>query len=282
MTGSIESRVPFAEYRASPGLSVSSLKELKRSPLHYRHRLENPLVSAPLTLGTAAHTATLEPERFGHQFAIWSRRSEKTGNLCPRNGQHWDAFQLENSDKSIITEDECSLALAIGHAVRSDPLAMRYLETGEPEVSMRWEMQGRQCRGRVDWFTRLDDEPYLVGLKTTRDCRLFVFGTQAARLEYALQWAWYFNGYTIIRGQKPKLIEIVVESAPPHAVAVYNIPDDIVLQGEEEYMRLLERLTQCEQHNDWPGPVTEEQVLTLPTWYYGVEDEDLTGLGLEE
>src|SRR5690242_14058178 len=91
MNGAIESRIPEAEYRALPGVSITRLKELKRSPKHYRYRLDHPRETAPLTLGGAAHVACLEPERFDRDFATWTRRTA-SGAMAPRKGQWWDAF----------------------------------------------------------------------------------------------------------------------------------------------------------------------------------------------
>lgn len=279
-SNAIYSRMPVEEYRAIEAVSITRLKELRRSALHYQYAIEHPKQTQPLRLGIAAHCATLEPERFSREFAIWSRRSETSGNLCPRNGQWWNAFVAENPGKTIITEDDCTPALALAAAVRADPVAAPYLESGEPEVAMTWEKWGRQCKGRVDWLTHKDGEPVLVGLKTARDCRPFIFGSQAAKLGYHLQWAFYFNGYACIKeGVRPRVVEIVVESAPPHAVIVYRIPDDVLLQGEEEFLQLIATLDRCERENDWPGPATEEQVLTLPSWVYQAED-DISDLGL--
>lgn len=291
MTGNIRSRVTAEEYQAVDAVNISRLKELKRSGLHYQHRLTTPITSPPLVLGTAAHCAVLEPERFSRQFAVWSRRSETTGNLCPRNGQHWEKFKADNAGKDVITEDECALALAIASAVRSDPCAAPYLATGEPEVVLEWELavedefrrrtRMQPCKGRVDWITHLDGQAYLVGLKSARDARPVIFGTAAARLSYHLQWAFYCDGYLAITGRLPKLREIVVESAAPHDVVVFDIPDDVVEQGRDEYRALLAHLRQCEERNEWLGVANAaEQVLTLPTWAYPAQD-DLTDLGLE-
>jgi hypothetical protein len=119
-----------------------------------------------------------------------------------------------------------------------------------------------------------------VGLKTARDVRPREFGNQVARLGYHLSWAYYLDGYTAITGRVPELREIVVESAPPYAVAVYRIEADVVLQGREEYFELVKILNECEANGEWPGPVRTEQVLTLPTWAYR-SDNDLAGLDLE-
>lgn len=279
LVSQIRSRVPWDAYAALPGCSITRIKELRRSPLHYRHRLLNPKQSPSLTLGRADHCAVLEPERYDTDHAVWSRRTS-SGKLAPRSGKYWDAFKAENGSREILTADQHAMAMTLQAAVRSNPDAMRYLASGDPEVTLEWPLLGRQCKGRVDWFTDIDG-PVTVGLKTARDCRPFQFGNQAARLGYHLQWAYYADGYKVITGVMPRVVEIVVEAEPPHAVGVYRVPDDILQQGFDDYMRLLELLAECERDGHWPGPVVGEQELTLPSWVYGETEDDLTDLGLE-
>jgi exodeoxyribonuclease VIII len=289
MNGKITSRMPALEYHVLPGINITSLKEMKRSPKHYQYRLLNPRSADKLTLGTAAHVATLEPERFAGQFAIWTRRSE-AGNLCPRKGQYWDAFVRENAGKTLITEGDLEKALAMAKAVRDDPLAARYLETGEPEVSMQWRLTSEsllrkpveiECRGRVDWLTRIDGEHHLIGLKTSTDCRPFIFGSQAARLGYHLQWAFYLDGYKAITGVTPTVKEIVVESAPPYDVVVNHITEDVLMQGRSEYEVLLRQWVDCHARKEWLGVAGGvEQIITLPTWTFDAQD-DIADLELE-
>ena len=276
MNAAIQSRIPAREYFALPAVSISHLKDLKRSPLHYRHYLTHSKETPAMVLGTAAHTAILEPERFAVDYVVWGRRTE-SGRMAPRTGKAWDAFAEEHASRIIITEDEYALAMGMRDAVRAMPAAMKYLEAGEPEVSMSWMLGGRTCKGRVDWFT----PPRLVGLKTAKDCRHFTFGAASAKLGYHLQWAFYHDGYAAIRGEEPSMVEIVVESAPPHAVAVYRIPNDIIEQGRAEYEDLLRLLDECEAADEWPGPCIDEEDLTLPSWVYE-RQEDISDLGLEE
>lgn len=284
---SFRSRVPWDEYKSLPGVSITRLKEMGRSPMHYLHRLTNPKESKPLTLGTAAHTAVLEPERFETQFAVWDERTE-SGNLRPRRSKDFDAFRDAHAGQTIITGYEHRLALAIAASVRSNADAMHYLATGEPEVTMQWEMGGQVCRGRVDWFTRVCPPlqpggalPHLVGLKTSRDCRHFAFGSQAAKLGYPLQWGFYYDGYKWIRESEARVVEIVVEPESPHAVAVYEIPQDIIDEGRDKYQNLMLRLAECESTGHFPGPQEHEEKLSLPSWYYGAAVDDLSELGLE-
>jgi hypothetical protein len=279
----IRSRVPYEEYAALPGVSITRLKELARSPKHYRHRLTHSLESAALTLGKAAHVAVLEPERFDRDHAVWGAvEAHKTeaGKVRPRNGKDFDAFVAANKGREILTIDERDDAMAIQRAVRGDETAMRYLASGDPEVTMQWATGAHRSKGRLDWLTKDEGFDVLVGLKTARDCRHFIFATAAAKLGYHLQWAYYLDGFTAITGRPAKVVEIVVESQPPHAVATFIITTDIIEQGRSEYVALLERLAECEGANEWPGPHVGEQHLTLPSWAYDRHD-GVDGLGLE-
>lgn len=276
----IESRMPRKDYDAIQAVNITRLKELRRSPQHYQWALTHRKESPAMTVGIATHVAVLEPERFVRDFAIWERRTD-AGAMAPRKGQYWDEFTTLHLGKTVLTRDEGLLAKNIAKAVRSDPLAMPYLESGEPEVTLEWEIDSRQCKGRVDWLTYSNFKQTIVGLKTARDCRHMIFGSQAAKLGYHLQWAFYHDAMQKLTGVAPPVIEIVVESEPPHAVAVYRIPNDVLDQGRDEYERLLAVLRECEDSGIWPGPNTFIEDLTLPTWAYDRLEDDIGDLGLE-
>lgn len=278
--------VPAVRYHASPGLNISRLKRLAKSPQHFQHVPTSKDQIVPMRLGTTAHCAVLEPARFANDYVIWNRISD-AGNLCPRKGQYWDKFEAEAlaAGKTVAMPDEYNHALAIQHAVRSDKWAMKYLTRGAAEVSMRWSMRGRVCKGRADWLGMVDGKPHIVGLKTAEDAALYRFSSAAARYGYHLQWAWYHDGYDLIRHVRPVMKEIVVESKPPYSVVVYDIPDEVLEIGREEYTRLLDLLADCERANDWPGPSMGREVMfSLPSWAYQQESlvtDDITSIGLE-
>jgi len=277
----IHRRIRFEAYRAIDATNFSSLKELARSPLHYRHRLDNPRTSLPMALGKAAHTAVLEPHRFAAEYALWDERTEG-GRVRPRNGKDWEAFKAAHATQQIIVADEMGAAMAMRDAARGSTCSMRYLRKGEAEVTMVWpdEETGRRCKGRIDWLTHVDGIDVLVGLKTSKDCRPIGFGNQAARLGYHLQWALYHDGYVALTSKPVRMVEIVIESAAPHDVTVYIIPAEIIEQGRDEYRKLLVTLDECEKTGVWPGTSDSEQILSLPSWVYHAED-DISELGLE-
>ncbi len=273
--------VPAARYHADPGLSISQLRLLDRSAQHFVHGVTNETEQTePMRLGSAAHCAVLEPERYNRDYAVWDRVSD-AGNLCPRRGQYWDKFVAEHPDQEIITVEQHEHAMLMQRSVRAEPLAMRYLQRGAAEVSMRWWMHGRLCRGRPDYLTTVERYPYLVGLKTARDASPYAFSNAGTRLGYHMQWAWYHDGYDLIRHTRPHLKEIVVESKPPYAVVVYDISDDVIAYGRDEYQRLLQRLQECEQANQWPGPGYGAEVAYQVAAWALQSGDDITGLGLD-
>ncbi len=265
--------IPFDQYLALPGLSISALKVLRESPMKYKHALTaERRETASMALGTAAHQAILEPRKFNP--AVF------TG--ATRRGKEWDAFLAAHAGDLIMKQDEVDQVHGMRNSVRSSAAAMRYLADGQAEVTMQWTdaATGRPCRGRIDWLTRIDGQPVIVDLKTTKSAKPFMFGGQAAKLGYHLQLAYYFDGFVAITGETPAMKIIAVENTAPFEPAVYSIPEDVILQGREEYQQLLSRLAECEETNNWPPASETESDLSLPTWAYDAEDNDVSGLGL--
>lgn len=276
---SMQSRIPYADYVAMEGLRFSALKNLARSPLHYQHALAHPKQTDPMRLGTAAHVAVLEPERFESQFVVWEKR-KSNGDMWPRKGPEWDAFCAEHRGREALEPKFAEQAQEMQRAVQAHPKAQRYLQSGDPEVSLQCTLNHRLCKARIDWLTTVDGAPVMVGLKTTVDVRAFQFRRVAAQLLYHVQWAFYADMYHCVTSQRPRVVEIVVEKTPPYAVGVYVIRDEILQQGREQYQALMAELARCEAADEWPGPVVDEQELTLPDWAYANTD-DASGLGLE-
>ena len=270
----ITAGIPFAEYLKLPGLSASALKHLMRSPLNYKWHLDHPTEpTAAMALGTAAHTAILEPAKLKTDYVLWDGGT--------RRGKAWDEYKALNASKTILTVDEFADVKGMHQAVRSFAPAMRYLEAGQAETTMQWSMDGRAFRGRVDWIPAMvDGRAVLVDLKTTRDARPFKFGGDAYRLGYHIQAALYCDGYAALTGELPRFVIIAVESKAPFEPAVFSLPDEVIERGREEYQRLVEVLTECEASGVWPPACQDELLLTLPNYAYEQEDNDLTDLGL--
>ena len=270
---SIIRNLSFDDYRRLDGVNSSTLKKLNESPLHYRHAIDNPdegPVSPSTQFGQAVHLAVLEPDELPLRVAVW------TGGT--RRGKAWDDFQHANTGRLLLKADEYKQALAVRDAVRANPIAAPYLDgPGDFELSMQWtdEATGIQCKGRVD---RLQHRGrfgrVLVDLKTARTIDRRLFAAQAARLAYHEQLDFYRTGLAACGQAVDKVVVIAVESAAPHDCAVFELGDEALYAGECGWRSGLEKIAECRAGGDWHGRYTAEELLDLPAWAFGLDDED--------
>lgn len=255
-----------AEYAALDAVNWSTLKVLRRSPLHYQHARANPRADADyLAMGRAVHTAVLEPDRFALDYAIW------TGER--RAGKAWEAFKEANAARTILTEREYGTCLAIRDAVRAHPRAAAYLERGQAERAIVWTdaATGLRCKARLDFIS--SSRPAVVDLKTARSVEPRRFGTASAQLLYHGQLAFYRAGWRAVTGADLDPVILAVESEAPHDVVVYRFEEETRDEGDALAAALLEQLAERRRSGDWPGiDRGEEQLLALPRW--ALPDDD--------
>lgn len=266
-----------ANYASLPGVHITGLKEMRKSPKHYKHRLSHPRkITNALGFGNAAHVAVLEPERFLRDFAIWESK-HPDGKTRPRNGKVWDEFEKLNAGRTILLDTEYDEAITFKDAVRQDALAMKYLAVGRPEIAMTWTdaETGIACVGRIDWETKADRYPAVVDLKSTRDAGELWFSRDCARLDYHLQLAFYADGYEAITGKTPRMVVVAVESVEPYDAVTYIVPEEVLEIGRDAYRELLVKFKACTEADEWPGQSGgEEKILALPAWCVPDEESD--------
>jgi hypothetical protein len=255
------------------------LKTIGKSPLHYVHRrTSDQPTTAPMRLGSAAHTAVLEPDRFMLDFAVYTHPDPE--KKTRRAGNDYTEFCAANAHRTILVPKEYEAAQRISRAVRGSKLAMRYLRAGTPEVTMVWADARTSvlCKARIDWLsTSVAD--VMAELKTAADVGEWSFSSAFAKREYDVQTAFYADGYKALTGRELYSKCIAVESTEPHDVVVYDLAE-VVDVGRELYAGYLDRLIECTRANQWPGQGTQEITLHLPRWR-DPEDNELADLDLE-
>lgn len=253
--------MPFEEYAAVDALNGSSIVNMRRSPMYYRHCKDNqPQPTDALILGTYTHRLILEPNRVG-DFAIWTKEMGR------RFGKTWDAFKAEHAGQSIVTEAECEQMVGMAVSARKCVPIRKYAEAkGPTEVSLFWTdtVTGRAMKCRLDkWIPK---SRTVFDLKTARSCQRYKFGAQSYQLGYHIKMAIQGLGVKACFGVDAHLKLGAIESKAPHESAVYNVTSDIRLQGLEELDALVKRLDECERTNTWPADEQEESDLVLPSW----------------
>lgn len=257
------------EYHASAGYSKSHLDKIADCPRDYWHHYLNPdrgpeEQSPDLILGSAIHSAVLEPDLFKSQFLVLPDLDLRT----KKGREERDLFVANNPGAAIITVEQRETALAVRDAVHTHPVASRLLRRGAAEQS--WfavdPETGEQIKCRTDWFD--DGAGLIVDLKSTKDASPDGFGKSAANLRYHLQPPWYQDVFEAEFGAAPPWwVFLAVEKVPPYKIGIYYpTPEDIQL-GRQMARRDFMRIIDCKRTGQWPDYATEAKPLMLPGWY---------------
>lgn len=252
------------EYHNGPGISKSGLDLINKCPAMYLDRYmkgNQPAPTPAMELGTAIHTAILEPKRFAKEYisrppGIDGRT--KAGKIALAE------FMAEAEGKIVLPKEELVKICQIADAVNSHPIARSILgEIGYVEQSLYAEIDGVMAKARPDYL--LGD--YVVDLKTAVDASREAFSRACWNYRYHVQAALYTDVAEILDGAEREFIFIVVEKTEPYPVAVYYADIEMVSMGREQYRLDLETYRQCLSTNTWPG-YNEGRItsINLPKW----------------
>lgn len=272
--------MPFEEYLAVDALSATGLKQLARSPWHYRNQVViEP--TRPMLRGTLAHCAVLEPDAMARRYLVLPedapRRPSKTQWAAKNPGPEsvaamawWTKFQEGSAGRELVPFDDFATCQAQLEAVKREPELAKLLRAGVGEASVFWidKATGLYCKARPDWLPPHDGGRITpMDLKTCVDESPNGFGRAAARLRYDLQAAHYTAGIeAVTRLTVDKFVFGAVTNKPPVLAVPYVLTDEICEQGREERRELMERLAWCKREDQWPAYGAGLQLLDFPAY----------------
>lgn len=255
------------DYHAHPALGSTDLRNLLKSPAHFRAARSAPRVETPaMRRGTLAHVCTLEPERWDRGYALRPRVDGRT-----KEGKAILAdFEASIGDREAITYDEAALAESIRAAVMAHPAASGLLRAkAGVEVPVFWEDEttGVQCKGRIDLVAKVGGRDILCDLKTTPDASASGFPRAIAQWALHVQAAHYIDGWRTITGEEPAAyVLIAVEADAPHVVGTYALDAAALEKGAALRLRALDRYAECVAADRWPGYGEAIQTIGIPAW----------------
>lgn len=259
-----------AEYHSGPGISCTGLKKVAVSPAHFKRGEFKQ--TAAMAMGSATHSAILEPESFAKQYVTLpagkDRRSAEYKDLCASHG----------TDNVMVSADSYQIG-AMQSAVRANPVANKWLyqEPGRNELSVyaKDPETGVLVRCRFD---RLLDRGFSPDLKTTTDASPRGFSNIISKYGYAFQAALYLDTYFWATGDRLSGFGFIcVEKAAPHNVMCYRLDDESIEIGRHQYRQALIKYASCLESGVWSGydGADEETLIGLPNWQISQYEEDL-------
>lgn len=253
-------RIPAAAYFADKALSRSFLWTLiEKSPRKAWFELEEGKDPTPaMTLGTAIHTAILEPYRWDTDYTVGTqKRTTKEGKAA-----YEEAIA---AGRTYLTPEQAATAMGCSAAVAAHEKASKILSGGEPEVSVFWqdEETGLDLKARFDY---LRSDGIIVDIKSTSDANPKDFQRSAWHYGYHFQAAFYLRAAKAVGIPATAFVLIAVETSPPFDVAVYVADQDFILHGEAAVQSALGKAKDCIATQTFPGYGNEIFTLSAPVW----------------
>ena len=257
--------ISMDEYHNSEYLSRSNLKNLLISPKHFITQ-QNVAQTDSMALGSAAHTALLEHEKFDERYVIEPKhyindKEEVKPWRRDRRIKAVNKFYEENEGKEIISDELANEAFSIAQDIRDDPIAGKLLQPpGSVEGSFFYTHEGLYLKARPDY---LAGAGYGIDIKTTSKQTPSGFFRQAKYLAYDIQAHMVKLG--VQKCLESELIDyffIVIETGS-HIVSVYSSNDVYVdsyggetsyfEQGELRFNELIHIYKECKAKDRWPN-----------------------------
>lgn len=262
--------MPNHVYHSLPGMiSNSGLKLVLRSPAHYKFQAAR-APSRAMELGTAIHTALLEPERFANDYVLLR-------NVKDRRASEYKQAANVHGGEVVLTATEAANVEGMQEAVLSNPvMAERLNAEGWRELSLFVQdpETGVIVRVRYDLLTV---DGVAVDVKKTQDCRADSFSKSVDNYDYDMQDALYSDAFEWATGDPLSAFEFAaIEEQMPHGHKLYQLDETATQEGRRKYREALNLYAQCEKANDWPNiPCDGVEVLGLPAWRMAQIENDL-------
>lgn len=251
--------LPEDIYRQAPGVNISNLKLMGRSPAHYHARVTGPRMepTPAMIFGTLLHRACLEPEKLAGSFVV----KPEDMDFRSKAGKEW----RDGQTVPIIDAGQAAALNEAAAKVLAHPRASAVLAGAQKEVSVfkrRSLTSDLLLKGRIDAIA-VDEQGLttIADIKTTDDASSNAFARAIASWGYAEQAAFYMD----LVGASYFLF-VAVEKTAPYEVAIYCLDEESIALGRERNNRHLDTLELCLKANEWVGYSQEIETISLPRW----------------
>ena len=258
----------MSDYYSDPAISHSMLKNMAKSPAHFKAAIEAPNVSTDaMLLGSLVHAMVLEPHTVEHDYIKVGKIDRRT----KEGKETWAA--LQESDKRVVKEDVWQTAENMAESVLSCSAAKGMILEATAMNSVEVEFFWKDSRFEVDRKSKVDGitEQSIIDLKTTTDATRG-FDRSITKYWYHTQAAYYRDALASRGLHKDNFTIIAVEKTPPYAVAVVRMDHDVMDWGKSIIDKWLDELRWCKSSQNYPA-FTGVRYFNKPSW----ADEESNG-----
>jgi exodeoxyribonuclease VIII len=262
------------DYYENPSLSHSRLKEIRKSPGHFKYAMDNPSPSTDaMNLGSLVHAMVLEPHTVEGAFLQLPKIDRRT----KEGKQQYADFQSESMGKCCVSPADWKTAELMTESVMAHPVASLVLDDaiahGQVEREYFWDDSRFgdkiERKAKVDGLC-LDDhfgmKSPLVDLKTTLDSSPHAFKRSVTKFSYATQMSYYREAVATSGVHSSGALIIAVEKKPPYATGVYRLLPETIDRADAVVRKWLKTYADCMSSGLWPSYWDLEEV-EVPDWF---------------
>jgi len=233
-------------YHAGPGVSSSGLKEILKSPAHYKTYLAGQEDTEAFRVGRLVHLRILEPEAYAQTVVVAPQVDART-----KDGKATrDAFLASSVGKEVVSVADAANIEAFAWAASRNKLASKIFSGGQAEISVYWidKDSGALCKARADYLRG----EAIFDLKTCYSASPAEFKKSVLNYRYDLSAAFYLDGFATVLPVK-HFSWAAVEKKAPYCFGFYAADQDLLNAGRADYVKALAVYAECERSGVWPG-----------------------------
>jgi hypothetical protein len=239
--------------------------------------------SKAMVIGQALHKRVLELDGFALDYIMAPRAEEgvtktKAGlpsKRDPKGKEAWAAWEARAQGRTVLSPAEWEQIGGMTKSIEAHPFAAELLSaSGANEVTVLWdetvEVEDREitvpCKARIDSLRTLNDDTFVIDLKTTEDASERAFEREMWTYKYHAQLAWYARGLNAHSPAPRRVVFVVVEKHRPYCTNVLEMDQLDLDQGDRECRRHLKTLVECRRNGQWPAYGPGMGYVGLPAW----------------
>lgn len=231
-------------------LSYSSLKQFRKSPLHFMHYKNKPKepASDAMNLGTAVDVLILTPDQFNDKIAVMPELNLRTN----QGKADKEAFIDANKGKTIITAKQHEVAKLMSESALNNKAAQEWIKyIKRTQITLKWKYKetGHKIISKVDFDGDHPERGFFAGeIKTAASADTEDFIRAAYNLDYHVQAGSYKEAYMRKSFKFPIFVYIVIESSEPYAVNVLVAEPNYLEYGKNEFLGTLKVFKYCQDN----------------------------------
>ena len=269
------------DYHHDNRLSRSGILKLMDNPAkfkyHYIDNNEEASETKNLTLGSAIHTACLEPHLLYERYAFYPEGID---------ARHKAGKEIKeaNKDKKMLTFDDQKMLLDIQQSIFNNKIYQDHIQNnnnGMIECSLLYtsKVENIKLKSRPDFF----NDNVVIDLKSCASIKQRDFENSMAIYGYHIQAAMIQDALEQLTGKLYNdFIFLLVEKEPPYICKSYYLSPKAIEIGRQQYISTLHYYNYLIKTNLWDEENNLMSIATLPSWYLMKHSNKLDNQPIEE